>query len=299
MQTPSESRRAMPTTRSPSRAKATCCDCRNEACRAAGERPLSKESAARSAFACSQSMPSSELSICTATAAASHTPLAARPPHEARTRCKEGVLSSGGGFGAATVPRSLRCGGPFQAPVLRSGHLLHGPLHPHLPACALPAPRARGERRRGQRSARFRPSRTRPGRQVQCRCGPFRRPNAQGADARPAGRADRGPRARRSVSLRRQLAEWVRLLRSRRLRLCEARDPAAAQRRRAVLLRAGYRPRQPEPGDLVFFHGLGHVGLYIGRGRIIHAPQSGERVSIQSLASRSGSVEGARRLVRS
>lgn len=52
------------------------------------------------------------------------------------------------------------------------------------------------------------------------------------------------------------------------------------------------------PGDLVFFHGLGHVGLYIGRGRIIHAPQSGERVEIQSLASRSGTVEGARRLVR-
>ena len=32
------------------------------------------------------------------------------------------------------------------------------------------------------------------------------------------------------------------------------------------------------PGDLIFFHGLGHVGLYIGHGRIIHAPQSGERV---------------------
>ena len=54
-----------------------------------------------------------------------------------------------------------------------------------------------------------------------------------------------------------------------------------------------------KPGDLVFFHGLGHVGLYIGQGRMIHAPQSGERVSIQSLASRSGSVEGARRLTRS
>jgi cell wall-associated NlpC family hydrolase len=53
------------------------------------------------------------------------------------------------------------------------------------------------------------------------------------------------------------------------------------------------------PGDLVFFHGLGHVGLYIGRGRIIHAPQSGERVEIQSLTSRGGGVEGARRLVRS
>lgn len=56
--------------------------------------------------------------------------------------------------------------------------------------------------------------------------------------------------------------------------------------------------RHLQPGDLVFFHGLGHVGLYIGRGRIIHAPQSGERVEIQSLASRDGDVVGARRLVR-
>jgi cell wall-associated NlpC family hydrolase len=53
------------------------------------------------------------------------------------------------------------------------------------------------------------------------------------------------------------------------------------------------------PGDLVFFHGLGHVGVYIGHGRIIHAPHSGERVEIESLGSRSGSIEGARRLVRS
>jgi cell wall-associated NlpC family hydrolase len=54
-----------------------------------------------------------------------------------------------------------------------------------------------------------------------------------------------------------------------------------------------------KPGDLLFFHGLGHVGLYIGRGRMIHAPQSGERVEIQSLASRGGSVEGARRVTHS
>ena len=50
------------------------------------------------------------------------------------------------------------------------------------------------------------------------------------------------------------------------------------------------------PGDLVFFHGLGHVGVYIGRGRIIHAPHSGERVEIQRLTARSESVQGARRL---
>ena len=50
------------------------------------------------------------------------------------------------------------------------------------------------------------------------------------------------------------------------------------------------------PGDLVFFHGLGHVGIYIGRGRMIHAPQSGRHVEIQSLAVRRGTLVGARRI---
>jgi cell wall-associated NlpC family hydrolase len=54
--------------------------------------------------------------------------------------------------------------------------------------------------------------------------------------------------------------------------------------------------RHLKPGDLVFFHGLGHVGLYIGGGRMIHAPQTGERVEIQSLSARSGQVVGARRV---
>jgi cell wall-associated NlpC family hydrolase len=52
------------------------------------------------------------------------------------------------------------------------------------------------------------------------------------------------------------------------------------------------------PGDLLFFSGLGHVGMYIGRGRMIHAPQSGRTVEIQSLAMRRGSFVGARRIVR-
>jgi len=38
------------------------------------------------------------------------------------------------------------------------------------------------------------------------------------------------------------------------------------------------------PGDLVFFAGLGHVGLWIGHGRFIHAPQSGDVVSVASLS---------------
>ena len=51
------------------------------------------------------------------------------------------------------------------------------------------------------------------------------------------------------------------------------------------------------PGDLLFFSGLGHVGLYVGHGRMIHAPQSGRNVEIQPLSSRSGSLVGGRRII--
>jgi cell wall-associated NlpC family hydrolase len=51
------------------------------------------------------------------------------------------------------------------------------------------------------------------------------------------------------------------------------------------------------PGDLVFFDGLGHVGLYVGKGRFIHAPHSGTRVRIETLHGWYGSrFVGARRL---
>jgi cell wall-associated NlpC family hydrolase len=52
-----------------------------------------------------------------------------------------------------------------------------------------------------------------------------------------------------------------------------------------------------KPGDLVFFSGLGHVGLYVGAGRFIDAPHSGAVVRVTSLASRASSFYGARRLV--
>ena len=40
---------------------------------------------------------------------------------------------------------------------------------------------------------------------------------------------------------------------------------------------------QLEPGDLVFFDGLGHVGIYIGGGQFIHSPHTGDVVKISSL----------------
>ena len=38
-------------------------------------------------------------------------------------------------------------------------------------------------------------------------------------------------------------------------------------------------------GDVLFFSGLGHVGLYLGHGRMVHAPSSGRRVEVVTLGS--------------
>jgi cell wall-associated NlpC family hydrolase len=40
---------------------------------------------------------------------------------------------------------------------------------------------------------------------------------------------------------------------------------------------------QLQPGDLIFWRGLGHVGIYIGGGRMVHAPQTGDVVTISSI----------------
>jgi cell wall-associated NlpC family hydrolase len=52
--------------------------------------------------------------------------------------------------------------------------------------------------------------------------------------------------------------------------------------------------RRLRPGDLLFF-GLGHVGLYVGHARFIHAPHTGARVRIERL--RRWDVTDARRIV--
>lgn len=52
------------------------------------------------------------------------------------------------------------------------------------------------------------------------------------------------------------------------------------------------------PGDLLFFNGLGHEGMYLGGGRFIHAPSSGKRVSIASITGwYAERYVGARRLL--
>jgi cell wall-associated NlpC family hydrolase len=56
---------------------------------------------------------------------------------------------------------------------------------------------------------------------------------------------------------------------------------------------------QLQPGDLVFFAGLGHVGIYVGNGQFIHAPHTGDVVRIDSLSGSwySSEYDGAKRIL--
>ncbi|NDF42226.1 MAG: NlpC/P60 family protein [Actinobacteria bacterium] len=54
-----------------------------------------------------------------------------------------------------------------------------------------------------------------------------------------------------------------------------------------------------QPGDLVFFGSpISHVGIYIGQGKMVHAPRPGARVQIAEFGSSFGRKKyvGARRL---
>ena len=53
-----------------------------------------------------------------------------------------------------------------------------------------------------------------------------------------------------------------------------------------------------QPGDLVFFNGLGHNGIYVGGGSFIHSPHTGDVVKISNLSQSwyASTYVGARRL---
>ncbi len=51
-----------------------------------------------------------------------------------------------------------------------------------------------------------------------------------------------------------------------------------------------------QPGDLVFFDGLSHVGIYIGNGQMVHAPHTGDVVRISTLSDFDNGYVGARRI---
>jgi cell wall-associated NlpC family hydrolase len=50
-----------------------------------------------------------------------------------------------------------------------------------------------------------------------------------------------------------------------------------------------------QPGDLVFFNGNGHMGIYIGGGNMVHAPHTGDVVRVASIDAHGG-YGGARRI---
>jgi cell wall-associated NlpC family hydrolase len=52
-----------------------------------------------------------------------------------------------------------------------------------------------------------------------------------------------------------------------------------------------------QPGDLVFFNGLGHVGIYIGGNQFVHSPHTGDVVKVSSITGwYADTWYGARRL---
>ena len=97
-------------------------------------------------------------------------------------------------------------------------------------------------------------------------------------------RRDRDALSRHAVRLGRLEPRRLRLLRPRRLRLRQVGvclpHYTGAQWNVGVPVSRG----DLQPGDLVFFDGLGHVGLYIGGGQFIHAPHTGDVVKISSLS---------------
>ena len=149
----------------------------------------------------------------------------------------------------------------------------------------------RGARRPGKRGHRP---------QASAQTGPeARRQEArqEAGEPRPARRSDREPPHRHPLPLGRRLAAGrLRLLWARSVRVRQGRHPlphhAAGQ--------YGHGRRIPRgslrPGDLVFFSGLGHVGIYAGGGKFIHAPRGGTIVRWSRLSSH-GSYYGATRVV--
>ena len=130
-------------------------------------------------------------------------------------------------------------------------------------------------------------------------------PELRGPDVRPE--PARGPVRRRRRDRAAVLGRPVRLGRLEpvdRIRLLGLRRATSLRRsastcpitrRRSTAMGTAVPYDQLAPGDLVFFSGLGHVGIYIGGGQFVHAPHTGDVVRISSLAEH-GSYVGARRL---
>ena len=55
---------------------------------------------------------------------------------------------------------------------------------------------------------------------------------------------------------------------------------------------AGTQVSNPQPGDLVFFNGGSHVGIYIGNGQMVDALNPSEGVGQRAVSYVHGSIDG-------
>jgi len=53
-------------------------------------------------------------------------------------------------------------------------------------------------------------------------------------------------------------------------------------------------PGDLQPGDLVFFYGLDHVGIYLGGDQFVHAPHTGDVVKVSRLSTYASSTGAVR-----
>jgi len=93
------------------------------------------------------------------------------------------------------------------------------------------------------------------------------------------------------------VAKLITELKDLRIRVAQLEAVAAPNQGQAERSDSTAAASQLRPGDLVFFgRPVSHVGIYVGGGRMVHAPRSGSRVKVAS-ASNMGSKPyvGARR----
>ncbi len=60
----------------------------------------------------------------------------------------------------------------------------------------------------------------------------------------------------------------------------------------AAQMAAGTQVSNPQPGDLVFFNGGSHVGIYIGNGQMVDALNPSEGVGQRAVSYVNGTIDG-------
>ena len=236
-----------------------------------------------------------------------------------RTRGGAGACASSRTGGEASAPSQTSLNAAIERQITADRHGLARALRSERrERSGGAAGRPAGKHRQGRRSVRVAgPRRTNaagrsgrrghrespaPGNRRPSECTPtghaaaLRRQRELIGSARRICRLDRRALPRGALPLGRCRPERLRLLRPRHVRVRAARRPlphfAAPSTAPADARR---RMDQLRRGDLVFFDALNHVGIYVGSGRFIHAPQRGTVVQFAERCGQSGQARLRRR----